>query len=445
MLGNHGYFAKCLDRIASLVTRASSVPVLVDGLPWDGSQIGDVAIVMTPNQNVVRQHQKVAAACMAAGLELAFVYADLGASWTPALPDYALPGARIVKLPLRGNGGGLRFPNPFVLLAMSAELRALFPRAPFATLVTHLDDYGMCKLLCYWARLCEIPSIVLQEGMMLTLAPGAEPRRDLEKRGTLRAKASWLIRHVPHDLFRIRVPYVYADYFCAYGEAGRREIVRHGRLKETVFVVGNPSFDHVTGLPEPIPVRKGRNTLLYVQQDIVERGVELQFFEELAAICCDEADNHLVVKLHPHSLLNRHALLQVLLTSEARARLLEVRDRGDAADMLEEVDVLLTVTSTTAYHALVRGVPVITVNYLTEGFGEFDAFEYGGVIDVRSPHDLRKAIYDAVTNEELRYRLHDGASRVIEQHLFRLDGGASDRIAQVVVEVAQARTEHQSR
>jgi hypothetical protein len=101
--------------------------------------------------------------------------------------------------------------------------------------------------------------------------------------------------------------------------------------------------------------------------------------------------------------------------------------------MLATVDLLVTVNSTTAYHALVRGIPVITVEYLGKGLGEFDAARYGGAIAVGDPEGLRKAIFDATRNEEVRRQLHEGARRVIERHLYRLDGHASERIAQVIL------------
>ena len=37
--------------------------------------------------------------------------------------------------------------------------------------------------------------------------------------------------------------------------------------------------------------------------------------------------------------------------------------------MLNETDLFVTVNSTTAYHALARGIPVVTVNYLTRDWG----------------------------------------------------------------------------
>ena len=150
-----------LDRMASAVTPAPSTPVLVDGKAWDGSRLGDVAIVMTPNRNVVGQHRPVARACVAAGLEVAFVHADIDDSFNPRLEDYSMPGTRIVRLPLSARRAGLRFPDPFVLLTMLAQLKALFPEPPFGAIATHIDGYGMCKLLCCWAKQAGVPSIVI--------------------------------------------------------------------------------------------------------------------------------------------------------------------------------------------------------------------------------------------------------------------------------------------
>ena len=168
-----------------------------------------------------------------------------------------------------------------------------------------------------------------------------------------------------------------------------------------------------------------------------KRRTELAFLDDLARICCDESGYRLIIKLHPLSALKAGDLLGLLARSEKRASLLEIRGEGDAVEMLNETDLLVTVNSTTAYHALVRGIPVVTVNYLTEGLGEFDAYRYGGAIDVRRAEDLRRAIREPATSEDVRGRLHEGAQRVIENHLFRLDGLASARIAQAIKSVAR--------
>ena len=115
--------------------------------------------------------------------------------------------------------------------------------------------------------------------------------------------ASRLQHAIPHDLFEIRLLYSYADYFCAYGEAAKRELVGQGRPADSVFVVGNPGFDHITRSPERRPVPVHACTVMFAQQDNVERRTELAFLDDLARICCDESGYRLIIKLHPLSAL----------------------------------------------------------------------------------------------------------------------------------------------
>jgi hypothetical protein len=107
--------------------------------------------------------------------------------------------------------------------------------------------------------------------------------------------------------------------------------------------------------------------------------------------------------------------------------------------MLQDVQVLVTICSTVAYHAMIHGVPVVTVSYL-DPEREFDAYRYGGALNVTCRQGLSVAIQEAMENDEVRRGLHAGALRVIEDHLFRLDGGAANRIAQVISAVFQGRT-----
>lgn len=434
-------FAQVLNRAAALCTRVPSEPVLVDGVPWTGDRLGDVAISMTPNRNVVRQHLRVASACIEAGLDTVFLYADFGEAYTARLEWYVVPGARIVKLPLRWARARLRFPNPLVLLSMLAELESIFHRPPIGALVTHIDHCLFHGLLVYWAKRQGIPSVVVQEGMTVIDRDFGRSDLPLSIQRGIGALPGLLRRQVPHQLFREMPPYTVSDYFCAYGEAARRESLRLGRDSATAFVVGNPSFDHLTSEPQRRPARKKDHTILYAEQHIVEQREELRFFDELARICCDRNGDRLIIKLHPFAPWKAEDIAREISTSEARARLLQVVGTGDVVDMLDDVDVLLTIHSTTAYHAFVKGIPVITVDYLTKNRGRLDAYQYGGALSVQDERGLEGAIHDATANETVRARLHEGAARVIANHLYRLDGQASARIAQVVRELSCGRTE----
>lgn len=430
--------SNAIDVAAALVAGRPSSPVIVDDRLWDGSLLGDIAFEMVSNKNIVKQQQRVIRACVAAGLDVVLLHVDMGAPWTPAVEDYSGLGGPIIKLSLGPwRRGRMEFPSPFTLLGKLPALKASLPGPPFRLLATYLDDWGSSKLLCYWAKQCGLTSVVLQEGMTIVEADGDNPRPGTDLVSCLRAAAGRLLRQVPHDLFRVIRPYSYADYFCAYGEAAKEELVRFGRSPETIFVVGDPGLDQFVHLPAPRAAVSVRGTVMYVQQYIVDNDIEVGFCDQLARICCDENGDRLRIKLHPLSQWDCQELLQRIPRTEGRASRLEVVKSGDATEMLDDVDLLVTVNSTTAYHALVRGIPVVTVNYLTQGFGEFNAYRHGGAIDVRDPSDLGRAIQGATRDEAVRRGLHEGAKRVIEQHLYRLDGHASERIARVLCRLAK--------
>lgn len=429
-----------IDRIASLVVRTPSAPVRVDGRPWDGSPIADVAFAMVLNDNIVIQQQRVARACVDAGLSVAFINIDMGQEWAPRRSDYSDLGGPIVDLPLgTWRKGLMSFPGPFILLGKAAKLLAVLPGSSFGILAVPIDYWGECRLLCYWARRVGVTSVVLQEGMAAILDADHPYEESAERQPWHRALGTWLARRVPHDLFRRWVLYSYADFFCAYGNAAKDALAHFRADKDTTFVVGNPGLDHVTEFPSLVPVGDGRRTILYAHQGIASSTVEESFCNDLARICCDENDDRLIIKLHPRSEWTVQGMWQRVTATEKRASLLEIVKEGDSNVMLDDADLLVTVNSTTAYHALVRGIPVITVEYLGKGLGEFDAARYGGALAVGEPDDLRRAVFDATRNEQVRRQLHEGARRVIERHLYKLDGRASERIAHVLIELTQGK------
>jgi UDP-N-acetylglucosamine 2-epimerase len=287
------------------------------------------------------------------------------------------------------------------------------------------------------ARKKGIPGIVIQEGMANV------PKVPMDG-WSLRARRKWMwgkrtplnriIAAIPHPLLESCAPYMFAQFTCVWGEAMKRHLVRMGREENSIFVTGSPAFD---GVWHRSPLKQDRTgVVLYAQQRMnMPLEARLPFYEQIIDAVTHKLGLKLLFKLHPNSYAEAgtvEAIAQKLNTPES---LFKVIDYGDSVDLLDRVDAVVLSTSTTAYHTVIAGVPLVVVDYYSDSI-RFDIGETGGAAVVSRPEGLADVIRKVLTDERYRRKLYDGAGRLLKDHLFALDGRSSERVAEVVKRLA---------
>jgi len=80
--------------------------------------------------------------------------------------------------------------------------------------------------------------------------------------------------------------------------------------------------------------------------------------------------------------------------------------------------------------------PVITIN-LEEGSEFYPYAESGAAIGVFNSEDLLHAIDGVLGNRNLRRKLAERRRKFISEHLYRIDGCSSERIVNLIAEIAR--------
>lgn len=121
-----------------------------------------------------------------------------------------------------------------------------------------------------------------------------------------------------------------------------------------------------------------------------------------------------------------------------RARICGVRVCPDVElyGALAAADVVVTGTSTVGIEALLFQKPVITVGGLPSPLPLADV---GAALEVNSSRDFREALVSLLQDEACRSRLRDMAADFVRQEFYELDGRASERVAQIVLELLSHR------
>ena len=176
---------------------------------------GEIAILMTRQANAFRIFPPVAKKCVELGFKVVLLYADIGPKITPTEEEMAIEGVKIVKLPIRGGSRFFPYGHPFWNFKEYFKLKRFMPKKPYGTLLTHIDTTGVPKVMIYWCKKNNIPTVVFQEGMV-PFSDDWEPVviDKTKNRRPLTRFLNYLIFKIPNDLIRIRPLYKYADYFA---------------------------------------------------------------------------------------------------------------------------------------------------------------------------------------------------------------------------------------
>jgi hypothetical protein len=134
-----------------------------------------------------------------------------------------------------------------------------------------------------------------------------------------------------------------------------------------------------------------------------------------------------LVRPHPAD-ADSVALDPLLAHGLPRSRLV----RGNIVDALAAVDLVVSQTSTVVLEALLLGLPVIVVN--SEGLPDFaDVFaSTGACIVTTTAEELRQALYSLAADGDTAFRLRTHRREFVRDWFFDDDGGAAERVADVV-------------
>jgi len=236
----------------------------------------------------------------------------------------------------------------------------------------------------------------------------------------------------------------YATKMSVYGNFTRRVLVKKGVSPEKIVLTGAPQWDELIleqGIPRERFCRqmglvKNKGIILLSTAIVFDRDVGKKLVAGVINAVREFPQMQLLIRAHPSQ--SEPVSLYKAIADEIGVSDVVVFKKPHDYDSIRACDILITQYSTVAIDAMIAGKPVITIN-LTNGPDPMPYAESGAAIGVYRAEDIAPAIRSILTDPSVQQRLAQGRKRFLCEHLYKADGKASRRVADLIEVMAEER------
>jgi len=245
-----------------------------------------------------------------------------------------------------------------------------------------------------------------------------------------------------HDWDGLEYPCPLPDVTTAYGEKDRRLLLTFsGYTEESVVATGSPQHDRLA-YPEKrfskdaVKTRfgaEGRKLIAVTTQPFHNVADREPWLRAVLNAAMEMPEAHVVVKPHPAESQEMHERV----VRELGCGNVSVSKDVDTNELMYSSALTITSWSTTGLESMILGTPLLTVN-LT---GKEDIIDYassGAAIGVYREEDIAPAIR-MILEDRLPDGLRERMAQFVVDRAYRVDGGASRRIADIVKRLVSGR------
>lgn len=278
-----------------------------------------------------------------------------------------------------------------------------------------LVDEDVCafnKTLILLANKQNIPSIVIQHGAAFESVP-------------------------------IALAPVSATKIAAWGEYSRELLLKWGVSDSKITLTGVPRYDSFLKYCKQSKYEKNaiQKTAVLALDPFHERGradfvgihltkKHLQWvIETVIQVFNDYPDYKLIIKLHPRD--NHDNYFYEWVKAAAPKNNVQIVKSVSMQLLVEKCEFLMTICSTVAIEAMLKDKPVITINPSNANYLQ-PHVEKEVAFGVRNKAELKKALNDISSNGKYSENMKLLYPKVLEYYLYKLDGKASQRTAQLL-------------
>lgn len=217
-----------------------------------------------------------------------------------------------------------------------------------------------------------------------------------------------------------------SDTICVGGDYYKDMLIENGVPSEKIEVTGWPKFDgHAKSMR--CGSEKGesnRFTILFVTQGI-DTKLNFDCIRAMSTYVSNTQGARLVVKPHP---MEGFATYEELISEIENIVLKKPTD--DIAQLLNESDVVVLISSTVGIEAALMGKPIICLNI--GGLGASIYLQTGIAIEVSQIDELAPGVVAALFDENAKKRLSEARERFIQDYAFG-QGDAAKRVAELII------------
>jgi UDP-N-acetylglucosamine 2-epimerase len=253
-----------------------------------------------------------------------------------------------------------------------------------------------------------------------------------------------ILQHIsdydPFWNFFLRLPYN-ANHFAVTTTTVKDLLIQLGTPSEKITVVGNPVYDKLfkTNLNlmkkedvySKLKIDKEKGIFLFTSQPLQDSDLVHRILIEMMQ---NFPNKHLVIKLHPQE----SSLRNIFAARKAKFKNVTVIHYFDAWSLINVCELLITISSTTAFEAMALRRPVVIIgfayerdiaDYLTTYVSPY--VESGAALGVYNHRDLVSTIKKVLNDKNVRIGLFKNMEKFVSD-LKPNDGLASRRISDLI-------------
>ncbi|OVE80403.1 hypothetical protein BVY02_00235 [bacterium J17] len=300
----------------------------------------------------------------------------------------------------------------------------------FLDLVRELGEKEARRRYDYMGRRAFTPRTALERAFALVkpdvVVATNSPRA--ERTSMLLAKEKSIPSVCIVDLFGVReMPWVgaknYSSKVCVLSEHVKKLMLAAGRSDEEIIVSGNPAFDRLADPALKAAAEKKRSERGWTNKKVVLFASQItpkaptlprEISEHLFSLSQKQDDLHVVIRPHPNEELNFDNIPPTATISGKEDPLPE---------LLHSVDLVMTMTSTVGFEAVLIGKPLIALEMgIQSQFAPYSEMELA--IGVNNLADLEQAIFKATE------------STLVDPSTLPELGRAAESVAEVIKQAA---------
>jgi len=220
--------------------------------------------------------------------------------------------------------------------------------------------------------------------------------------------------------------------FACWGKTSKEALIGYGGDEKKIIVTGSPRYDSLIK-KEGFKSKEDIYLLFNLKPEdkIVVYATNVMPEQELMftalAKACNELNLKLILALHPADKEQFYANI----CTKNNWQLLVSKDFANLFSLINYSEVFVTKASTVAIEAMIIEKPIITMNFTTAP-DRLPFAKLGAAIGVYRPEDLKNAVEEILTKENIKSNLKKKAEEFLEDYIYSLDGKSTERVVNLI-------------
>lgn len=227
-----------------------------------------------------------------------------------------------------------------------------------------------------------------------------------------------------------------SDKIAVFGQACKDALVKRNTNPDDVVVTGQTRFDVLINkkfdrnwIYDKLNIDKKKGLIVFASTDLSDDEKEM-IVRGLCNAMKGFPEKQLIIKPHPSD--NKKQFLDLLgeLNSDA------IVVNSDLYELLSGCDILLTTWSTVGLEAMILDKPIIIINLMNRP-DPISYVESGAAIEVKTVDGFNQAINTVLHDPKTIEKMKISREKYIRDHVYKSDGKASERVAQLIIKMIQ--------